>query len=136
MPLTGAVLVTTPQELAVADAVKAMNMFLMESVNVPILGIVENMAWFTPEELPDNQYFLFGKGGGQKLAELGNTKVLAQIPLVQSVREGGDSGKPVVLEDETGILQKRFMDLASAQDEQTRRRNEVAAPTRIVEMKE
>ncbi len=136
VPLTGAVMVTTPQELAVADAVKAMNMFLMESVNVPILGVVENMAWFTPEELPDNKYYLFGKGGGQKLAELGQTKVLAQIPLVQSVREGGDSGKPVVLEDESGVLQSRFMDLASALDEQTSRRNAGGAPTRIVEMKE
>ncbi len=136
VPLTGAVMVTTPQELAVVDAVKAMNMFLLDSLKVPILGIVENMSWFTPAELPDNKYYLFGEGGGAKLAELGKTKLLAQIPLVQSVREGGDSGKPIVLDNETGVLQDRFMALAKALHEQTQIRNQAGAPTRIVEMKE
>jgi ATP-binding protein involved in chromosome partitioning len=136
VPLTGAVIVTTPQELAIVDAVKAMNMFMMDSLAVPILGIVENMSWFTPAELPDNKYYLFGEGGGEKLAVLGKTKLLAQLPLVQSVREGADSGKPVVLQQEDSMLQNRFMDLAKALHEQTQLRNDAGAPTRIVEMKE
>lgn len=136
VPLTGAVIVTTPQELAIVDAVKAMNMFMLDSLKVPILGIVENMSWFTPEELPDNKYFLFGEGGGDKLATLGKTSLLAQIPLVQSVREGGDSGKPIVLQNDSGILQTRFMELAKALHAQTEKRNQMEAPTRIVEMKE
>ena len=127
-------MVTTPQELSVVDAVKAMNMFLLESLNVPILGVVENMSWFTPAELPDNKYYLFGSGGGEKLADLGQTKVLAQIPLVQSVREGGDNGKPVVLQD--GDLQNRFMALAKSLHEQTQLRNQQMAPTRMVELKQ
>jgi len=136
VPLTGAILVTTPQELAVVDAVKAMNMFMLDSLNVPILGVVENMSWFTPAELPDNKYFLFGSGGGAKLADLGNTKLLAQIPLVQSVRECGDNGRPAVLQDGEGDLQSRFMGLASSLHEQTQLRNKESAPTRIVEIKE
>jgi ATP-binding protein involved in chromosome partitioning len=133
VPLTGAVMVTTPQELSVVDAVKAMNMFLMESLNVPILGVVENMSWFTPAELPENKYYLFGSGGGEKLADLGQTKVLAQIPLVQSVREAGDTGSPAVLQE--GELQKRFMAMAKALDAQTQLRNKELAPTKMVEMK-
>lgn len=136
VPLTGAILVTTPQELAVVDAVKAMNMFMLDSLNVPILGVVENMSWFTPAELPDNKYFLFGSGGGEKLAALGNTRMLAQIPLVQSVREHGDSGKPAVLDADAGELQDRFINFARALHEQTLLRNEAMAPTRIVEIKE
>jgi len=136
VPLTGAILVTTPQELAVVDAVKAMNMFLLDSLNVPILGVVENMSWFTPAELPDHKYFLFGKGGGAKLADIGNTKLLAQIPLVQSVREAGDSGRPAVLQDDEPGLQQYFIDFARALHEQTKLRNEQMAPTRIVEIKE
>jgi ATP-binding protein involved in chromosome partitioning len=136
VPLTGAILVTTPQELAVVDAVKAMNMFMLDSLNVPILGVVENMSWFTPAELPENKYFLFGSGGGAKLADLGNTKLLAQIPLVQSVREHGDSGQPAVLHDDHGGLQERFMDFARGLHHQTQLRNEAIAPTRIVEIKE
>ncbi len=96
VPVSGAVMVTTPQNVAVADAVKAANMFLLPNVNVPILGVIENMSWFTPAELPDKKYFIFGQGGGNQLAHFCNTNVLAQIPLVQKVREGGDLGKPVV----------------------------------------
>ncbi|HSF88390.1 MAG TPA: Mrp/NBP35 family ATP-binding protein [Saprospiraceae bacterium] len=136
VPLTGAILVTTPQELAVVDAVKAMNMFMLDSLNVPILGVVENMSWFTPAELPENKYFLFGSGGGAKLADLGNTRLLAQIPLVQSVRECGDNGRPAVLQEDTGGLQERFILFAKALHEQTQTRNEAIAPTRIVEIKE
>lgn len=94
--LAGAVMVTTPQEVALDDALKAMNMFLLDTVSVPLLGVVENMSWFTPAELPDNRYYLFGKDGGKALAERGKTDLIAQIPLVQSVREGGDAGKPVM----------------------------------------
>jgi ATP-binding protein involved in chromosome partitioning len=133
VPLTGAVLVTTPQELAVVDAVKAMNMFLLDSVNVPILGVVENMSWFTPAELPDHQYFLFGSGGGEKLAGIGQTALLAQIPLVQSVREAGDSGQPAVLQE--GELRERFLKLAENLDAVTQMRNKDKDPTRIVEVK-
>ena len=132
VPLTGAILVTTPQELAVVDAVKAMNMFLLDSVNVPILGVVENMSWFTPAELPDNKYYLFGSGGGEKLAETGETIVLAQIPLVQSVREAGDTGKPAVLQP--GELADRFLDLARNLHEQTVLRNQGMGPTKMVEV--
>lgn len=135
VPLTGAIIVTTPQELSVVDAVKAMNMFMMDSLNVPILGIVENMSWFTPAELPDNKYYLFGSGGGEKLADLGHTKLLAQIPLVQSVREGGDAGRPAILQEDKGGLQERLMQLAKALHEQTQIRNKEMAPTRMVELK-
>ena len=86
IPITGAVIVTTPQDVAVADAVKASNMFKLDSVNIPIIGIVENMAWFTPTELPDNKYYIFGKGGAKKLAKKYMSEVIAQIPLIQAVR--------------------------------------------------
>jgi len=135
VPLTGAIIVTTPQELAVVDALKAMNMFLLDSVNVPILGVVENMSWFTPAELPDNKYFLFGSGGGKKLADMGEINLLAQIPLVQSVREAGDSGKPAILQQENPELRKRFMDLAQTLHDHTQLRNKEMAPTRMVEIK-
>ncbi len=135
VPLTGAVIVTTPQELSVVDAVKAMNMFMMESLDVPILGVVENMSWFTPAELPDNKYYLFGKGGGEKLADLGQSKVIAQLPLVQSIMEGGDAGRPAILQDDKAGLQQRLVDMARALHEQTQLRNQQKAPTRIVEMK-
>jgi ATP-binding protein involved in chromosome partitioning len=92
--VTGAVVVTTPQEAALADARKALAMFRLETIHVPVIGIIENMAWFTPEELPNNKYFIFGKGGGQKLADEYEVPFLGQIPLVQGIREGGDSGKP------------------------------------------
>ena len=95
--LTGAVIVTTPQEAALADARKALSMFRGDNINVPIIGIIENMAYFTPEELPNNKYYIFGKDGGKKLAEEYEVPFLGQIPLVQGIREGGDSGKPASL---------------------------------------
>lgn len=98
-PVTGAVIVTTPQDVALADAKKAIGMFTMQQINIPILGVVENMAFFTPMELPGNRYFIFGKGGGEKLALEFNTTLLGQIPIVQSIREGGDSGVPAMLDD-------------------------------------
>jgi len=111
LPVTGAVIVSTPQEVALADAVKGINMFRNEKVNVPILGLVENMAWFTPEELPDNRYYIFGNGGCKALSERENIRLLGQIPIVQSIREGGDNGKPIVL-SENSITGKAFMELA------------------------
>ena len=134
VPVTGAVIVTTPQEVAVVDAVKAMNMFLLDNVNVPILGVVENMSWFTPAELPDNKYMIFGEGGGKKLAKLSKSVLLGQVPLVQGIREGGDSGTPVAMQEENPLKQ-RFDDLALNVIRQVQIRNEVMGPTRIVEMK-
>jgi ATP-binding protein involved in chromosome partitioning len=135
LPLTGAVLVTTPQEVALADAIKAMNMFLMPSVNVPILGVVENMSWFTPEELPDNQYFLFGKGGGKKLAEMSESVLLGQIPIVQSIREAGDTGIPQVIQSNQPSS-SLFREIAIKVMERINFRNSNMAPTRIVNVSE
>lgn len=111
LPLTGVLVVTTPQDVALADARKALTMFTLEQVKVPVLGVVENMAWFTPQELPQNKYYIFGKGGGEKLAAEYHTKVIAQIPLVQSIREGGDQGIPAVINTDS-ITQQAFDQLA------------------------
>ena len=134
IPVTGAVIVTTPQKVAVADAVKATNMFKLDSINVPILGIVENMAWFTPEELPDNKYFIFGKGGAEFLANKYKTELLGQVPLVQSVREGGDRGKPALL-DEGHVLNGIFSPLTDTFELQVKQRHSKFKPTRMVEIK-
>lgn len=96
--LTGVIVVTTPQPVALADARRGIEMFRNEKVNVPILGLVENMSWFTPAELPDNRYYIFGKDGGKNLAKELNIPLLGQIPLVQSIREGGDDGMPIALQ--------------------------------------
>lgn len=101
VPLSGAVVVSTPQEIALADARKGVGMFKLDSVNVPVLGIVENMSWFTPFELPDNKYFIFGKDGAVKLAEQLKVDLLGQIPIVQSIREAADAGRPAVLQEHT-----------------------------------
>jgi ATP-binding protein involved in chromosome partitioning len=97
VPVTGAIIVTTPQKVAVVDAIKGLSMFQQPQINVPVLGVVENMSWFTPEEMPDQKYYLFGEGGGQKLADKFNVPLLGQIPLVQGIREAGDEGKPAVM---------------------------------------
>jgi len=112
LPLTGAVIVSTPQPVALADARKGVEMFRIPSINVPVLGLVENMAWFTPEELPENKYYIFGKGGASVLAEQINTPLLAEIPLVQSIRESGDIGRPAVLQDQT-VSSEAFSSLCS-----------------------
>ena len=101
VPLDGVVIVSTPQEVALADARRGVNMFKMDSINVPIIGIVENMAWFTPAELPENNYYIFGRDGAKNLAEGMNVPFLGHIPLVQSVREAGDVGKPAVFQENT-----------------------------------
>lgn len=94
--VTGVAIVTTPQEIAIADVIKGISMFKNPSINVPVLGIVENMSWFTPAELPENKYYIFGKGGGERMAKHFNVPLLGQIPLVQSICESGDKGKPIV----------------------------------------
>ena len=99
IPLAGAIIVTTPQAVALSDVEKGVNMFRNPQVNKPILGIIENMSWFTPAELPDNKYYIFGRDGGQRMADKYGLKLLGQIPLVQSVCEGGDEGFPAALED-------------------------------------
>jgi ATP-binding protein involved in chromosome partitioning len=133
--VTGAVIVTTPQEVAVVDAIKAMNMFLLPSVNVPILGVVENMARFTPRELPDNRYYIFGQGGGKKLAQLSNSMVLGQIPLVQGIRESGDMGLPAVLGDGDDQVKEAFMNVAQNTLRQVALRNEFMEPTKVIQIK-
>lgn len=131
--ITGAVVVSTPQQVALADARKGIDMFTNEKVNVPVLGLVENMAWFTPAELPENKYYLFGKEGCKRLAEEMNVPLLGQIPIVQSICEGGDNGKPVAL-DENSIVGKAFQDLAKAVVETTERRNSEKPATEAVKM--
>lgn len=134
LPITGAVIVSTPQKVALADARKGINMYQNDKVNVPILGLVENMAWFTPAELPQNKYYLFGKEGVKNLAEEMNVPLLGQIPIVQSVCENGDNGTPEALHDDS-LMSQAFMDLARKVVEQTDRRNAELEPTQIVEMK-
>jgi ATP-binding protein involved in chromosome partitioning len=103
VPVTGAVIVSTPQHVALADAKKGINMFQLESINVPVLGLIENMSYFSPEELPENKYYIFGKEGCKDLAEKMNIPFLGGIPLVQSIREGGDTGIPVALDENTPV---------------------------------
>lgn len=112
IPVTGAVVVTTPQDVALADAKKAIAMFGQAQINVPIIGLVENMAWFTPTELPDNKYYIFGKDGGKNLADQLDLNFLGQIPIVQSIREGGDKGVPVMVGDDQ-ISKDAFLSFAS-----------------------
>lgn len=110
-PVTGAVIVTTPQNVALADAKKGIGMFMMPAINVPILGVVENMSYFTPAELPDNKYYIFGKGGGQKLAQQLDVPFLGEIPLIKSISDSGDSGTPAILE-ENGAMTAAFINMA------------------------
>jgi ATP-binding protein involved in chromosome partitioning len=134
LAITGAVVVTTPQEVALADARKGINLFTGKKVNVPVLGLVENMAWFTPAELPENKYFIFGKDGGTKLAKELQVSLLGQIPIVQSICEGGDEGKPVAL-NESSITGMAFQNLAQKLVAQTDYRNENMAASKRVETK-
>jgi ATP-binding protein involved in chromosome partitioning len=122
LAVTGAIVVTTPQEVALADARKGISMFTNKKVNVPIMGLVENMAWFTPAELPENKYFIFGKDGGKKLADELQVPLLGEIPLVKSICDGGDNGKPVAL-DESTITGLAFHHLARKVIEQVDERN-------------
>ncbi len=131
LAITGAVIVSTPQQVALADARKGIDMYQNEKVGVPILGLVENMAWFTPAELPDNRYFIFGREGCRHLAEEMSVPLLAQIPLVQSVCDSGDSGTPAALDVESDTGQA-FLALAQSVVSVVRRRNKEQPPTKIV----
>ncbi|MBN1790077.1 MAG: Mrp/NBP35 family ATP-binding protein [Bacteroidales bacterium] len=132
VPVTGAVIVSTPQDVALADAVKGIHMFRTPSVNVPVLGLVENMAWFTPEELPDSRYYIFGKDGCKKLAASYGIALLGQVPLVQGIREGGDTGEPSVLVK--GPVSEAFKTIADNLVIQLLKRNTDFEPTRVVEI--
>lgn len=131
--ITGVVVVTTPQDVALADARKGIAMFTGDKVNVPILGLVENMAWFTPESHPDERYYLFGKEGGVKLAEELHVRLLAQIPLVAAVCEGGDSGEPIATKE--SIMGQEFMHLAHEVIDAVDERNRTLPPTEHVNVK-
>lgn len=132
VPVTGAIIVTTPQKIALADATKGLAMFKQPQINVPVLGVVENMAYFTPEELPDNKYYIFGKDGGKNLSEKYGVPLLGQIPLVQSIRESGDSGLPAVLKD--GVSADAFKALAETVARQVAIRNANFEQTKKVEI--
>jgi ATP-binding protein involved in chromosome partitioning len=132
VPVTGAVIVSTPQDVALADAIKGINMFRTPAVNVPVLGLIENMSWFTPEELPNNRYYIFGEGGCAKLAAQFNIPLLGQIPLVQGIREGGDTGEPSILA--RGQASEAFKVVADNLVIQILKRNSDLEPTRKVEI--
>ncbi|MFW6290460.1 MAG: P-loop NTPase [Mariniphaga sp.] len=133
LPVTGAVIVTTPQDVALADVIRGTSMFQSKSVDVPVLGLVENMSWFTPAELPDNKYYIFGKDGGKALAEKLGLKLLGQIPIVQSIREGGDEGVPTA-SDPDSITGMAFADVAKNMMHQLHLRNIQRAPTKKVKI--
>jgi len=133
VPVTGVLIVSTPQEVALIDARKAVGMFKVPQVNVPILGIIENMAYFTPEELPDNKYYIFGKDGVEPVAKNMEIPFLGQIPLVQGIREAGDVGRPAILQ--TDNIQKTALDqMIDKLMEELKKRNQHIAPTKKVEM--
>lgn len=131
LPLTGAIVVTTPQEVALVDAMKGINLFQTDPVNVPILGLVENMSWFTPAELPDNKYYIFGRDGGKRLAEQFHIPLLGQLPLVQSVCEAGDAGEPIAAQSDQ-VMSHYFAELATAVTERVQERLTVAPATKRV----
>jgi ATP-binding protein involved in chromosome partitioning len=133
MPITGALIVSTPQNVALADAKKAVAMFQQESINVPVLGICENMAYFTPAELPDNKYYIFGEKGAKYLAEDLGVPFLGEIPLVQSLRESGDSGRPAALQEATP-LSASFAELTRNTVQQVVNRNENLPPTEAIKI--
>ena len=131
LPISGAVIVSTPQNIALADAKKGVAMFQQENINVPVLGIIENMAYFTPEELPDNKYYIFGQDGAKNLAEDIKTKFLGEIPLVQSIRESGDVGRPVAMQNGT-VLEKSFNEITKEMVAELLKRNQNLPPTEVV----
>ncbi len=133
LPITGAVIVSTPQNIALADAKKGVAMFEQKSIQVPVLGLIENMSYFTPEELPDNKYYIFGKDGAKNLAEDINTSFLGEIPLVQSIREAGDVGHPVALQTNSP-LENAFTDITKNMITQLVKRNKDLPPTEAVKI--
>ncbi len=132
LPVTGALIVTTPQKVAVNDAIRGVGMFKQSSIDVPILGVVENMAYFTPEELPDNKYYIFGTGGGKELSKQFEAPFLGEIPLVQGIRESGDSGYPTSLND--GPSSDAFQTIAESLAQEVAKRNASKPNTTVVEM--
>jgi ATP-binding protein involved in chromosome partitioning len=133
LPITGAVVVSTPQNIALADARKGVSMFQSDAINVPVLGIIENMAYFTPEELPNNKYYIFGKEGAKNLAEDLNVPFLGEVPLVQSIREAGDYGRPAALQT-ASPLEKIYEEIARNVVQETVNRNENLAPTEAIKI--
>jgi ATP-binding protein involved in chromosome partitioning len=133
LPVTGAVVVSTPQAVALADAKKGVSMFTSDAINVPVLGIIENMAYFTPEELPNNKYYIFGKEGAKNLAEDLGVRLLGEVPLVQSIREAGDYGRPAALQTGTS-LETVFEEIARNVVEETVKRNENLPPTEAIKI--
>lgn len=133
LPITGAVVVSTPQNVALADAKKGVAMFQQESINVPVLGIIENMAYFTPEELPNNKYYIFGKEGAKNLADDLKVPFLGEIPLVQSIREAGDVGRPAAMQKDT-LLEKSFEKLTQNVVEEVVNRNDDLPPTEAIKI--
>jgi ATP-binding protein involved in chromosome partitioning len=133
LPITGAVVVSTPQAVALADAKKGVSMFMSESINVPVLGIIENMAYFTPEELPENKYYIFGKEGAKNLAEDLQVPLLGEVPLVQSIREAGDYGRPAALQT-ASVLEGVFETITRNVVQETVNRNETLPPTEAIKI--
>ncbi|MEX0719751.1 MAG: Mrp/NBP35 family ATP-binding protein [Balneolaceae bacterium] len=133
VPLTGAVIVSTPQTVALDDARKGVAMF--NKVNVPVLGIVENMAYFTPPDMPDKKYYIFGEGGARNLAKELNVPILGEVPLQQSLREGGDAGKPIVLEEESSPAATAMMEVTGNMQQQLALRLKEQSPTKKVDIK-
>jgi len=133
VPVSGAIIVTTPQDVALADVIRGVNMFKSKGVDVPVLGLIENMAWFTPDELPDNKYYIFGKDGGLKLAEELGLPLLGQVPIVQAIREGGDSGNPLAF-DEESTVGKAFAQIAANVIREVENRNANLDPTKKVKV--
>lgn len=130
VPVTGAVIVSTPQNIALADARKGVGMFKVENINVPVLGMIENMAYFTPAELPDNKYYIFGKDGVKHLSQQLNVPFLGEIPLVQSIRESGDVGRPAALQEDTPVSQA-FDEITKRMVEELVKRNDTMPPTEV-----
>jgi len=133
LPITGAVVVSTPQTVALADAKKGVAMFQQESIDVPVLGIIENMAYFTPTELPNNKYYIFGKQGAKHLAEDSKIPFLGELPLIQSIREAGDAGHPVALQDGTAI-EEIFIDITKNVVRETVKRNKALPATQAIQI--
>jgi ATP-binding protein involved in chromosome partitioning len=133
LPITGAVVVSTPQAVALADAKKGVSMFLSDAISVPVLGIIENMAYFTPEELPNNKYYIFGKEGAKNLAEDLQVPMLGEIPLIQSIREAGDYGRPAALQTATP-LEAAFEEIARNVVQEVVNRNESLPPTEAIKI--
>ncbi|MFN3967775.1 P-loop NTPase [Flavobacterium sp.] len=133
LPITGAVVVSTPQAVALADAKKGVSMFLSDSINVPVLGIIENMAYFTPEELPNNKYYIFGKEGAKNLAEDLQVPFLGEVPLVQSIREAGDYGRPAALQT-ASVIERVFEEITRNVVQETVNRNNDLPPTEAIKI--